>query len=143
MFYQWLKPEPVTKTFLCVSTPLQILNPKALILLHPILGVSQPAQLLQWHAPSLILTYGNVVLELITRVHCLVMSLQINISLLSNHSVFLPQSKSPGEVPNNFSRIWVKAAVQILQQAQSINLYGFQWSALAGDLDQHHYPAGA
>lgn len=46
----------LNKTFLCVSSPVQILNPKALILLHPIMGVSQPAQLLQGHAPSLILT---------------------------------------------------------------------------------------
>lgn len=135
----------LNKTFLCVSTPLQVLNPNPLIPLQPILGVSQPAHLLQWHAPSL--TYADVVLQLITRANCLVVSLQINISLLSNHSVVLPQSKSPCEVPSNFSRISVEASsADPPPRSADRSLWisvELHWSALAGDLDQHHYPAGA
>lgn len=111
--------------------------------LHPILGVSGPPQsaahILPWHAPALILTYANVVLGLIVRTNCLLVSLQINISLPSNDSVVLPQSKSPCEVPSKFSRISIKASsadppTQSVNQSLWISVE-FHWFALAEDLD--------
>lgn len=110
--------------------------------LHPILGVSGPPQsaahILPWHAPALILTYANVVLGLIVRTNCLLVSLQINISLPSNDSVVLPQSKSPCEVPGKFSRISVKASsadppTQSVNQSLWISVE-LHWFALAEDL---------
>lgn len=114
------------KIFLCIQCPLskywigmpQPLCPSGLIPHpadpHPIMGASQPAQpaarVLQWHTPALILTYVNVVLGLIIRTNCLLVSLQINISLPSSHSVVLPKSKSTCQVLSNFSRILVKAS---------------------------------